>query len=60
MDLIIADTAIAALNKASHECAISWSELQSTGARDPTYVSLLKTVQNSFPRQRQDILEILR
>lgn len=60
MDLIIANTAIAALNEASHDGAISWSELQPTGVRDPTYVSLLQTEKNGFPRQRQDIPEILR
>jgi len=60
MDHIIANAAIAALTEASHDGTISWSELQSTGAKDPTYVSLLQTVQDGFPRQRQDVPEILR
>lgn len=54
MDHIIVNAAIAALTETSHDGAISWSELQST------YVSLLQTVQDGFPRQRQEIPEILR
>jgi len=53
MDHVIVNAAIAALTETSHDGAISWSELQST------YVSLLQTVQDGFPRQRQEIPEIL-
>ncbi|XP_069972259.1 uncharacterized protein [Penaeus vannamei] len=60
MDHIIVNAAIATLTEASHDGAISWSELQSTGAKDPTYVSLLQTVLDGFPWQRQNVPEILR
>lgn len=49
MDHVITNADIGALTETSHDGAISWSELQSTGAKDPTYVFLLQTVQDCFP-----------
>jgi len=54
-DMSVTTAAVAALAQAGNDGVVSWDELFTTCAQDPTHPLLLTTIQDGFPTRRQDL-----